>query len=233
MIKRALLAIIVLSFCSAPVFAQDIFFSFTEGAVSPNGTVDLSDGTGTAFVYSTSGFDFNGFDLDYTNSDTSVIEVTSGTVFNPVVVAGLRRFNMVAGQPVDIIVGELNLDPVSGTPDGSGGNLFGVQVSGAVGINGANFSGDDPLFDPNVGANGAFLLAQVDFNIVGEGTADLTFSLGDNGIIDFGVISDPNDDQALVPVFGSGFLTVTNVPEPSSAGLLVLGLAGIFARRRR
>ena len=258
MIHRALLAIIALSVCSTTVFAQDIFWSFSQGAVSPTSTVNLSDGTASAFVYVSSGFDFDGFDLDYANSDTSVIEITSGTVFNNELLVGAaslgRRFNTVAGQPVDIITGNLNLDPATavttttpgpdgvlgtsddvdvttGTPDGTGGNLFGVAVSGAQGIN-TGLSGFDPGFDPGVGPDGSFLLAQVDFNIVGEGTANLTFSLGENGIIDLQEAG-PDDDILLNPSFGTGFLTVTGIPEPSSAGLLVLGLTGIFARRRR
>ena len=70
------------------------------------------------------------------------------------------------------------------------------------------------------------MLARVEYEILAAGQVELSLSQGENPFIDLG---DP--DVVLTPTFQSGFLTV--VPEPSSAGLLVLGLAGIVARRRR
>ena len=86
------------------------------------------------------------------------------------------------------------------------------------------------------GANG-FLLAQVDFDIVGSGTSNLSFTAGDLGFV--------NDGEGQIPVtFGTGSFTVADpivdppvdppvIPEPSSAILLILGAAGMAARRRR
>ena len=82
------------------------------------------------------------------------------------------------------------------------------------------------------------MLAQVDFDIVGAGTSNLSFTAGDLGFV--------NDGEGQIPVtFGTGSFTVEAplvvdppvdppvIPEPSSAILLILGAAGMAARRRR
>ena len=77
---------------------------------------------------------------------------------------------------------------------------------------------------------------------MGEGTASLDLSFGPTGLILLPDDFDPADPNAAIfdesdpnfSGFGSATLTVTSsVPEPSSAALLVLGLTGMFARRRR
>ena len=105
----------------------------------------------------------------------------------------------------------------------------------------------------------AFLLATFDFDIVGDGTTtfalqvtdDDTFA-GPTGFLDTTAPGSAigaggerfllNEDgtfagpEATSPVFGSAILTVEGgaaIPEPSSAVLLALGLAGFAARRRR
>ena len=87
----------------------------------------------------------------------------------------------------------------------------------------------DPGFDAEVGPNGAVLLAEVTFDIVGSGTAGLELSLGSQGIISL-------PDRILDPSLGSASLPVGSfpvIPEPSSAALLLLGSAGVYARRRK
>lgn len=87
----------------------------------------------------------------------------------------------------------------------------------------------DPGFDANVGPNGAFLLAEVDFELFG-GTATLDFSLGDQGALQLPSI-------ILDPTFGSATHTGTGddgcIPEPSSLALLMLGSVGLVGRRKR
>lgn len=274
MIQRALLALIALSVYSTTGFAQappNIFVSFGQGAnVSSFATVDVSDGTGSAFVFVETSEVIDAFDLNLTVSDTSVVEVTNTQVFNsdieipPGILPGGEalflgtRFSIdeMSGDPPGIIIGAPNLDPATvtptpgpdgilgnaddgetGTPDLTGGGLFGANVD-EEGIDPGR-SDFDQGFDPAVGASGAFLFGQVDFNIVGPGTA--TFTLGPGAQPGSpSLLQLPNDENGGedvvlddVVTFGSGTLTVTDIPEPSSAGLLVLGLAGIFARRRR
>ena len=82
------------------------------------------------------------------------------------------------------------------------------------------------------------MLAQLDYEIVGEGIANFDFILGDLGVF--------NDRVGeIVPTLGSATLFVggtsasgggfdpPSIPEPSSAILLILGAAGMVARRRR
>ena len=70
------------------------------------------------------------------------------------------------------------------------------------------------------------MLATVDFDILAEGTANFDFVLGGLGVV--------NDGVGPVDVdFTGGQGTLEVVPEPSSAILLILGAAGMVARRRR
>ena len=69
------------------------------------------------------------------------------------------------------------------------------------------------------------LLATVDFDIVGAGTTEFSFALGDLGIVAL-------PDIAIDPTFGSATLVV-GVPEPSSAVVLILGSVAVIARRKR
>jgi len=206
---------------SSPAFvsAQDFFFSFDEFSRAPSGTTTTASATGSVFIFSDANVDFNNLDLDFTNSDSSVIAFTGGTTFN----AGGKFVTFNLSDPNDSMAG----------PTATDGRLF--ATSGAF-QPGQIPSVQDADFRP--GANG-FLLAQVDYDIIGPGTANFDFILGDLGISDFA----PGPGLALIgdlieldPIFQSGELTVTEaevVPEPSSAILLILGATGMIARRRR
>ena len=61
----------------------------------------------------------------------------------------------------------------------------------------------DPLFDPSVGPDGSFLLARVDYAVVGIGEAQFAMGLGDQGINEL-------PDTALSPLFGNA--TFSSVP---------------------
>ena len=105
------------------------------------------------------------------------------------------------------------------------GRLFAVSIPIVGPVDGQDpaLSGSDAEF--RAGANG-FLLATVDFDIVGEGTANFDFILGSLGVV--------NDGVGPVAVdFTGGQGTLEAIPEPSSAILLILGAAGMAARRRR
>jgi hypothetical protein len=99
----------------------------------------------------------------------------------------------------------------------------------AVNENGINpdFSQIDPDFDDDADA---FLLARINYTIVGEGTTDITLSETDRGFF-----SNDSPDELLAVSLGSGSLTVTAsvIPEPSSLGILALAMVGLLARRNR
>ena len=94
MLKRILLAVTVLGFCSTSVFAQteQVFVSFGEGAdITNTATFDVDDGSGSAFIFSAADFDFNAFDLEFSTSGTDVISFTSAEVFNPTIGIGIGQ----------------------------------------------------------------------------------------------------------------------------------------------
>ena len=217
MLKQISLAVVILSFCSTSVFAQDIFVSFGQGAdarTSMDVTVTGAEGTsGTAFVYVDQPFQFDAFDLDFSTSDDSVIQLTGAMVPNSIINPG---FFYSLRWDVDPIA---ELDPGSTTS----GRMFAVSIL-EFGIE-PDFTTIDEDFD--VEAN-AFLLGTIEYDIVGVGTADITLtpvSFGTNE--DFGSL--------LFPSVGNGSLTVLPlaVPESSTMGILALGLVGFVARRRR
>ena len=223
MFKKVLVAAAIALACPAFVFAQDISFLFGGGQnlvdpaqappglnVSPASSSQFlpasSVGTsGSVNIFSVSGFDFDAADLDFFSSDPSVAVITGGTAFNP-------TFNLVGDERFDAAM-------VTAAPDGASGILFAVSVLNN-GVGNTTFEMFDPLFD-SVDGN---LLATVDFDIVGTGTTEFSFAIGDLGLLQFPI--------ALDPSFGNATLVV-GVPEPSSAVVLILGSVAVFARRKR
>ena len=73
------------------------------------------------------------------------------------------------------------------------------------------------------------MLATIDYDIVGQGTTEFSLSLQDaNGNPGQGIVDLPG---FVNPTFGSATLTV--VPEPSSAILLIMGSVAMVTRRKR
>ena len=214
MYKKVLVAAVIVFVLPALIVAQDINFLFGGNLPEAGGTpgsstqtVDLNTTSGSVNIYTTLGFDFDAWDLNFSSSDTSVARITGGEAFNPTTVIG-ERFDL----------SEFTVDL-----DGASGNLFSVRVIG-TGISEA-FAPFDPLVDADTPAGtGSFLHARVDYDIVGPGTAEFELSSGDQGF--FALPS-----TILNPTFGSATLTV--VPEPSSAILLMLSSAAMISRRRR
>ena len=211
MIKRLFIAAaIVMASSPAFVSAQDFFFSFDEFSRVPTTTVPAGTATGSLFIFADVSQDFNQLDIDFLNSDSSVVSFTGATPFN----SG-NKFTAFSVE-----------DPnVSGAPiTATDGRLFvvSIPITGPVpGIVAGNTA--DPDF--RAGVNG-FLLAQVDYDIVGAGTVNFDFVP-----LVFGPLGEPPTQFGAD--FASATLTVVTVPEPSSAILLLLGAAGTAARRRR
>ena len=228
MFKKALFAAALLV-ASSPAFvsAQDsFFFSFDQGAATPTTTVANTDigSTGSLFIFGGADLDINQIDLDFNNDNSSVISFTGGVVFNE----GAAASGMAAEAPGGSFTSFSLLDPAGpGGVTATDGRIFATSFLSPgqqPGSGASNFV---------AGANG-FLLAQVDYDIVGAGTANFSFITGDLGVV--------NDGVGQIPVtFGTGSLTVEGdgggdppvIPEPSSAILLILGAAGMAARRRR
>ena len=216
MFKKALVAVAILMLCPAFVFSQDFFFLFggdlpEAGATPATNTFNSTASSGSVNIYSASGVDFDAIDLDFFSSDPGVAQITGGEAFNP-------TFNVVGSDRFDF--GDVTADP-----GGASGTLFAVNLT-MNGINQAIGSLFDPLFDSAIGPDGAFLLGRVDFDIVGAGTSEFSFAVGDLSIIEL-----PDVDIGLTATFGNA--TISTIPEPSSAIVLILGCVGMVARRKR
>jgi hypothetical protein len=214
MLKNFLLsAVLVLASSPAFVSAQDIFFSFDEFSRVTSTTVGAGTATGSLFIFADENYTFTSADIDFTNSDASVVAFTGGTGFD-------SSGKFLAPPSITSPNGGSSSSP---TP--TDGRL--LATSGiTVGVRPSN-TATDPDFRPTANAT---LLAKVDFDTIGPGTANFDFILGGLGIVD--IFSQPS----AVPVtFGSAELTVVAaaVPEPSSVALLILGATGMLTRRRR
>ena len=216
MFKKLLVAAAFAIACPAFIFAQDVNFLFggnlAEAGGTPATTTDSvmfdpnSVQTGSVNIFAAPGFDFDAADLDFFSSNTAVAQITGGEAFNPTNSIGQIRFD---GDPA-----------FTTEADGSGGSLFAVRVLGS-GVD-TVLSQFDPLFDADDGA----LVARIDFEIVGPGETVFSLAEGESGFFEL-------PGTPLDPTFGSANLTVTSIPEPSSAILLILGSVAMVARRKR
>ena len=205
-------AAFVLASSPAFVSAQDFFFSFDEFSRVPTATTGVGAVTGSVFLFADENVDFNSADIDFTNSDSSVVAFTSGTAFDTV------GNKFLAPPAIDS-----PSDPNG--PSATDGRYFAASAL-ELGIDPAN-AATDPEF--RAGANG-FLLARVDYDIIGPGTANFDLIRGGLGIVN--IVAGGVAEQ-IPATFGSASVTVVAVPEPSSAILLILGAAGMVARRSR
>ena len=214
--KRFLFAVAAVVCCSSSIFAQDIFFAFGSGAASTDSqSLDVTtDGTtGQVNLYSRTGLALDGIQFGF-EVNTDVVELTGGSAFD-------ETFNVIGGT-------RYNAPPLL-VVEAGGGNYGGVNLT----ENGLGTSVGE-LFDPGFDADaGGFLLATLDFDVVGNGTAVFNPVLFGEGFRDTDFI-----DITDSITFGSAALTVagvdnTGIPEPSSALLLAFGVAGYAARRRR
>ena len=190
MFKKVLIAAAIVIASPAFVSAQDIFWSLDSETLVTSEKSEVFELSGSAYIFSNGMFGFDAIDLNFTTSpNQNAIQFTGGEAFNPTTLLG-ERFDS----------SELTI-----AADGLGGNLFSVAVLG-TGIDPV-LAPFDPTFKPGVGPDGAFLLARVDFDIVGNDSVELDFTLGPQGVIQL-------PDSIINPSFGSVSLTFLPLTHP-------------------
>lgn len=219
MLKRALLAVFIVTISPVFVSAQDFFFSFDENTRVFNPTI--SNGAATVYIFADENLSFNNLDLDFTVSGPATFIGTSNT-FND----GGKFSSSTLETP--------NTSPPGATPPapGTDGRLLILSLNiPALGVNVPGQVAGNLDADFRAGAN-AFLLAEIDFNLAGTigetANFDLSFGVG-------GAVNPAGNQLAAGLTLGNGSVTVgaAAVPEPSSAVIVALSLAGMVVRRRR
>ena len=209
MLKNVFLDAAILIASPAFVSAQDIFWSLSPTELVTTSTSAEVGETGSAYIFSDQLFDFDGIDLNFTASGSCAR--FTGAELNP------ELFD------TDFLLGISAVIEA----EGDSGNLFLVSVIGAPLLNRCpiNFFCVPELlpgFEPNVGPNGAFMLARVDFEILGGGdNIDFEFALGSLGAILL-------PDQALNPSFGSATVELESIPGVLLGDVNLDGIVNFF-----
>ena len=209
MFKKLLFAAAIMLVSSPIVSAQDLFFSFDENSRVDSLEVAQGTATGTVFLFGDENLSFNNADVNFTATGDATIDASS--LAGDGAAAGFSSFAFDNFTP-------------------TGGRFFAVSIEippfvlapgQQAGVETDNF---------RAGANG-FLLGAVDFALTSsDGGESASFDLVAGGL----GVSSPAGPVAVA--FGGATVTVEGnevVPEPSSAILLILGAAGMVARRKR
>ena len=217
------MAIAVMSVSS--VSAQgDFFFSFEQGGANADQAMDFNVGdTGSLWIYwttngpSDSDLDVGAF-LDITSTTSGVLEFTAAETFDYDILVGDTPIGTrLAGEGVGSVpVAADFIDELAAFTVTGDGILEANDGSGAF------------LDEGYTASNDGFEWGRIDFNVIGEGTTTVS-GVGGDGLIVNGV-------DEIDAVFTTATINVgpgNSIPEPSTAGLLALGLTGLVARRRR
>ena len=190
-INRVFIAIAFLAASPAMVFshaqAQDIFVSFGQGANVTSTATATAGGSGSAFIYVRNGFEFRAFDLEVTSSDSSIVALTGATLFN---------------DPFDSPFQTVTRwdQPLFAGAAGASGQLVALALSNnSNGITSGSASFDS---DFDFAAN-AFLLARIDYELVGDGDVEICVGETPSGPGVFSPLFAP-----VSPSFACGELTV-------------------------
>ena len=199
--------------------AVDIFFGDNASAPVDNPAISLSPDATSGSLYVLVNTDPEGYAFDngslgvsVSSSASGVINITGATVFNPSFFGGFAErwtSTSVVGAGPD------GVDELLGLAVGSAGLDGGLPAEGENG-------------DPNFNANGDFVFAKIDYDVIGSGSTILEIGeIGRQG--DFlaqGGVGDVSGDVAF------GTATISVIPEPASLALLGLGGVALLGRRR-
>ena len=215
---KTLIAGVVVAAPLALASAQSDFFwsdkGLNQGATNGDFSGDVQVGdTGSLYLYYAGASNVReGFDLDFSFDNTGVIAFTSAETLDfALVLGGIapigQRWGDFAGEAqsvsADAVDGLLTVNVVSGSgirQDQTPGNLM-----------------VDQGYDMTAGA---FLVAVVEYEVVGNGVASIGF---DDALV-------VNNGAAVDTSFGGATFRST-IPTPGAAGVLAAG--GLLAVRRR
>ncbi len=203
MLKNLLIAAALFIVSPSFVLAQDFFISFEENA-RVNTLDSFSNSTGSIFIFADEAIDFNQLDLQFNNSNSSVAAFTGGVVYNPGTPDSGTSSSVFGGAFTSFdLLDVAGADPWSSATEG---RIFAISILSAGQIPGSGASNFRP------GASG-FLLARLDYDIVGFGYTEFSLILGDLGVFNDGV------GQLDGLTFGAATLS-TGIPVPLCLGFV-------------
>jgi len=209
---------------AAPKYASALT-TFTVTTESTRPLWDLYPGdTVTISIRLSGGTGVYGLGLSAYGYNESVIDFTSGTavssINHAVCVPSAGCFSGLSNALVAVTPGTFGTGPLGESAIGSSGNR--VLLFNGVGLSATNSNPLDPGLDGVLGGGGAQM--RLVFTSTGPGSTNIIIGTGYNG--DGEVLVGGVTDQSVNVVIPIGY-----IPEPGTALLLGLGLAGLASIR--